>query len=169
MKFNSFMKKYTFVFALVFSAFAMSACVKSVHGPSDNIADAQYVQSVHAAVDNEETIKFMDKVYWSPNMESPRMWSGGAFGTIVVTDRTLYFLFWNRSANAFDVLYKQPVADMVTVKHITSIYGSGDYVSIEDKNKRFDLYTCFALYDSDNMIEKNRELLDCLNAVRNAK
>ena len=131
-------------------------------------ADAGYVQSVQAVVDSEEAIKFMDKAFCLPNTAAPgpgQTW--GVFGTIVVTDKTLYFLFWNRNAQAFDVIRKLPITDMVNIKHISSIFGPGDYLSIEDKNRRFDLYSCYELYSTADIIGKNRELLDCLNTVRN--
>lgn len=163
------MKKLVLAFSLVFCAFALSACVRAPYGPSDDVTDAGFVRSVQAVVDSGEDLKFVNKVYWLPNMETPTMQPWGSFGTVVVTDKTLYFLFWNRNANAFDVLHKQPVADIVNVKHITSIYGPGDYISVEDKNKRFDLYTCYAVFAAEDMIEKNQELLGCLNTVRAAK
>ena len=166
------MKKFVFAFALVFIAFAMSACVRIAYGPSDNTADAQYVQSVQAVVDNEEAIKFMDKGYFVANAARPgpaQTW--GASGMIVVTDKTLYFLFWNRNANAFDVIRKLPIADIVNINHITSIFSPGDCLSIEDKNQRFDLFARLEMFSKANLhlAEKNRELLDWLNAVRNAE
>jgi hypothetical protein len=164
------MKK--FVLALALSAFALSACVHVAYGPSDNIADAGYVQSVQAVVDGNETIKFMDKAFCLPNTPKPgpaQTW--GVFGTVVVTDKTLYFLYWNRNAKAFDVLRKLPVADVVNIKHITSIFGPGDYVSTEDKDHRFDLFSCLELFATPTaiLIDKNRKLLDSLNAARNAQ
>jgi len=163
------MKKLVFAFAVVFCVFAISACAHVPYGPSDDVTDAGFVRSVQGVVDSGEDLRFVNKVYWLPNMATPTMNPWGSFGTIVVTDKTLYFLFWNRSANAFDVLHKQPVADIVNVKHITSIYGAGDYISVEDKNKRFDLYACYAMFAAEDLIEKNRELLGCLNTVRTVK
>jgi hypothetical protein len=163
------MKKLVFAFAVVFCVFTISSCAHTPYGPSDDVTDAGFVRSVQGVVDSGEDLRFVNKVYWLPNMATPTMNPWGSFGTIVVTDKTLYFLFWNRSANAFDVLHKQPVADIVNVKHITSIYGAGDYISIEDKNKRFDLYACYAMFAAEDLIEKNRELLDCLNTVRTVK
>jgi hypothetical protein len=151
------MKKLVFAFALVFFAFAMSACVHVVYGPSDN---AQYVQSVQAVVGSGEGIKFMDKGYFVAHRAAPgfgQTW--GVHGTIVVTDKILYFLFWNRNANTFDVIRKLPIADIVNINHISSV---SDCLSIEDKNHRFDLFS----YSSDHA-KKNRELLNYLNAVRN--
>lgn len=162
------MRKFIFAFALVFWVFAMSACVHAPYGPSDDVTDAVFVQSVQAVMDSGEDLKFVNKVYWLAKLSTPTMQPWGTFGTVVVTDKNLYFLFWNRNTNAFDVLHKQPVADIVNVKHITSIYGPGDYISVEDKNKRFDLYACYAVFAAEDMIEKNQELLNCLNAVRNA-
>ena len=166
------MKKFVFAFALVFFAFAMSACALVTYGPSDNTADAQYVQSVKAVVDSEEVIKFMNKGYFVAKAAAPRFGqTWGASGTIVVTDKTLYFLFWNRNANAFDVLRKLPIADIVNINHISSVFEPGDCLSIEDKNHRFDLFSCREMFSKANinMVEKNRELLNCLNAARNAK
>jgi hypothetical protein len=166
------MKKFVFAFVLVFFAFALSACVHITYGPSDNIADAGYVQSVQAVVDSKEAIQFMDKAFWLPNTVAPgpaQTW--GVFGTIVVTEKTLYFLYWNRNAKAFDVLRKLPVADVVNMKHITSIFGPGDYISTEDKDRRFDLFSCFEMYAASTaiLIDKNRKLLNSLNAARNAQ
>lgn len=163
------MKKCAFTCALVLCAFALSACVRTPYGPSEDVTDAGFVQSVRAVVDSGEDIKFVNKVFWLPKMSAPTMQPWGSFGTVVVTDKTLYFLFWNRSTSAFDIFHKQPVADIVNVKHITSIYGAGDYISVEDKNKRFDLYACYAMFAAEDLIEKNRELLDCLNTVRNTE
>ncbi|SBV97894.1 exported hypothetical protein [uncultured delta proteobacterium] len=164
------MKKVVLAFVLAFSAFAISACVHIAYGPSDNIADAQYVQSVQAVLDSKETITFMDKAYMLANTAKPgpaQTW--GVFGTIVVTDNTLYFLFWNRNANAFDVLRKLPLTDMANIDHISSAWGPGDYIAIEDKDHRFDLYSCYTIPVTANVVEKNRELLDSLNAVKNTK
>lgn len=164
------MKKVVLVFILAFYAFAMSACVKIQYGPSDTITDAGYVQAAQAVIDGSETIKLMDKGYILGNTAKPGpAQSWGVFGTIVATDKALYFLFWNRNSSAFDVLRKLPIADMVNVSHISSPWGPGDYISIEDKDHRFDLFTCFEMYAAENMIEKNRELLGYLNAARNAK
>ena len=65
------MKKGAFAFALVFFAFAMSGCVRVNYGPTESIADAAYVQSVQAAVDSAETVKFMDKAYMLANTARP--------------------------------------------------------------------------------------------------
>lgn len=164
------MKRCVLALALIWITFAMSACVKVTYGPSDTITDANYVQSAQAAVDDKETIRFMDKGYMLANTANPgpaQTW--GVFGTIVVTDKTLYFLFWNRNTNAFDILRKLPVADMADVTHISSAWGPGDYVSIKDKERRFDLFSCFEIYTTANVVEKNRVLLQSLSTVRNAK
>ena len=160
------MKKLFLAFVLVFCAFAISSCAHVPYGPSDDVNDAGFVRSVQAVIDSGEDLRFVNKVYWLPKLSSPTMHPWGTFGSVVVTDKTLYVLSWDRNANTFIVLYKQPVADIVNVKHITSIYGPGDYISVEDKNKRFDLYTCYAVFAAEDMIEKNQELLGCLNAVR---
>ena len=164
------MKKFILAFTFVYFALAMSACVKSVHGPSDNMSDAMYAQSVKAAVDSKETIKFMDKGYWLANAAEPgygQTW--GAFGTIVVTDKNLYFLFWNRDDNVFDVLRKLPVADIVSINHISSLWSPGDCLSIKDKDGRSDLFSCLEMYSEADLAEKNRVFLDCLNAARNSQ
>ncbi|MDR1396480.1 MAG: hypothetical protein LBJ14_01925 [Desulfarculales bacterium] len=164
------MKKLVFAFALVFFASAMSACVHIAYGPSDYVGDAEYVQSVQAVVDSTEAIKFTDKAYMLANTAQPgpaQTW--GVFGTVAVTDKTLYFLYWNQNANAFDVLRKLPVTGIVNINHISSIWGPGDYLSVEDKNHRFDLFSCYEMYSTANLAEKNRELLNYLNAVRNAR
>ena len=164
------MKKVAFAFALVFFAFTMSSCVHVAYGPSDNITDAGYVHSAQAAVDSGETIHFMDKAYFLANTPKPghaQTW--GAFGTVVGTDKTLYFLFWNRNINAFDVLRKIPVANMVDVAHISSPFGPGDYVSIEDKDHRFDLFSCYEMHSATSPVDKNRKLLHYLDAVRNSQ
>ena len=57
---------------------------------------------------------------------------------------------------------------MVVIKSLTSVFGPGDYVSIEDKDGRFDLYSCYEMYAATNMVEKNRLLLGHLTAVKNA-
>jgi hypothetical protein len=162
------MKKFVFAFALVFFAFTMSGCVRTTHGPSDSTGDAAYAKSVQAVVGSAETIKFMDRAYMLANTAKPgpaQTW--GAFGTIVVTDKTLYFLFWNRNAGSFDVLRKLPITDIVNIDHISSVWGPGDYISIEDKDHRFDLFSCYTIPVTANVVEKNRELLNYLNAVRN--
>lgn len=164
------MKKFVYTFALVVFAFAISACAQIAYGPSNDTADAAYAQSVQAVVDSNETIKFMDKAYMLANTAAPgpaQTW--GVFGTIVVTENTLYFLFWNRNTNAFDVLRKLPVTDMVNINHISSVFGPGDYLSIEDKNHRFDLFSCYEMYSTANLVDKNRELLNHLNAASSAK
>lgn len=164
------MKKVIFTFALVFFAFAMSACVHIAYGPSDNPADAAYVQSVQAVVGSEEAIKFMEKAYMLANTAKPgpaQTW--GVFGTIVATDKALYFLYWNRNTNAFDALRKLPITDMVNSTHISSMWGPGDYLSIEDKNHRSDLFSCYQIPVTANPIERNRELLQYLNSARTAK
>ena len=164
------MKKLICACALVFFASAMSACVHTSHGPSDNPGDAAYVQSVQAVMDGTEAVAFMDKAYMLANTAKPgpaQTW--GVFGTIVVTDKTLYFLYWNQNAKAFDVVRKLPLADIADMTHISSAWGPGDYLSIEDKSRRFDLYSCYTIPVTANVVEKNRELLNCLNEVRNAK
>ena len=164
------MKKSVFASVLVFFAFAMSACIHVAHGPSENTADARYAQSVQTVLGSDEAIKFMDKGYFVANAAKPgptQTW--GVHGTIVVTDKALYFLFWNRNANAFDVIRKLPVADIVKIDHISSFFAPGDSLSIEDTNRRFDLFSCFVMYSTDNLAEKNRKLLNSLNAVRESK
>lgn len=160
------MKKSIFALVFVVFACALSACAHLPYGPSDDPTDAAFVRAVQVVVDNGEDLKFVDKVYWFPKMAAPSMGPYGTYGTIVVTDKNLYVLGWNRNTNAFDVRYKQPVTDIVNAEHITSIYGPGDYISVESKNKRFDLYTVFAMFAADDMIEKNRELLGCLTALK---
>ena len=166
------MRKCVFAFALVFFAFTMSSCVLVAHGPSDNAADAQYVQSIQTVVDSNEAIAFMDKGYFVANAAKPgptQTW--GASGTIVVTDKTLYFLFWNRHASTFDVIRKLPIADIANIDHISSIFNPVDSLSIEDKNHRFDVFSCQLMFskDNQNLVEKNRKLMNCLNEIRNAK
>lgn len=166
------MKKSVFAFVLVFFAFAMSACALATYGPSDNTTDAQYVQSVKAVLDSEEAIKFISKGYFVARAAKPgpaQTW--GASGTVVVTDKTLYFLFWKRNDNVFDVIRKLPVADIININQISSVFAPGDCLSIEDKNNRFDLFSCCEMFSkaNTNLAEKNRELLNYLNAARNAK
>ena len=164
------MKKFACALALVFSAFALSACVHVAYGPSDNIADAQYVQSAQAVVDSGETIAFMDKGYFVAQAAAPgaaQTW--GVHGTIVLTDKTLYFLFWNRNSNAFDALRKLPVADIVKITHIDSIWAPGDCLSIEDKDRRSDLFSCLEMYSTVNLRDKNLLFLQRLEAARNVK
>ena len=161
------MKKLALAFTLVFFAFAMSACVKINYGPSDTVADAGYVQSVQAVMDSSETVMFMDKGYFVAKAATPvygQTW--GVHGTIVGTDKTLYFLFWNRNANGFDVLRKLPIINIVNIKHISSMWAPGDCLSIEDKDGRSDLFACLEMYSQANLADKNRELLNYLNAVR---
>ncbi len=164
------MKKFILAFAIVISAFTMSACVHIDYGPSDNTADAEYVQSVKAVLDSNEAIKFMNKAYLLANTAKPgpaQTW--GVFGTVVSTDKTLYFLFWDRNAKTFNVLRKLPVADMDDINHISSIWGPGDYIAIKDKSRRIDLYSCYTIPATADVVEKNRELLNSLNAARNAQ
>jgi hypothetical protein len=166
------MKKFVSAFALVFLAFAMSSCVQIAYGPSDGIVDAEYVQSVQPIVGSEETIKFMNKGYLLGNTAAPgpaQTW--GVFGTIVVTDKTLYFFYWKPKTKVFEVIRKLPIIDMVNIKHISSIWGPGDYLSIEDKDHRFDLLSRYEIPFSGNrnLVEKNRELLNSISAVRNAE
>ncbi|MDR2924981.1 MAG: hypothetical protein LBU76_03380 [Azoarcus sp.] len=150
----------------------MSACAPVVYGPSEDITDATYVQAVQAVIDGDESIKSLDKGYFLANSAAPgfnKTW--GVFGTIVVTDKTLYFLFWKRHDNVFQVLRKLPMADIANIAHATSISSPSDYLSIEDKNQRFDVFSYFAMYKPTAHLvkQKNSELLNYLNAVRNAK
>ncbi len=164
------MKKLVLALALIFFVFAISACVHIAYGPTDNITDAAYVQSVQAIIGNNEAIKFMDKAYMLADTKTPgpaQTW--GVFGTIVVTDKTLYFLFWNRNANAFDVLRKLPITDMLNIDHISSIFGPGDYVRIEDGNNRFDLFCCWEMYNaSSDPIKNNKKFMTYLEASGSA-
>ena len=164
------MKRFLFACALVVCAFGLSGCIHVTYGPSDNIADAQFVNSVQAAVGADETITLMNKGYLLANTARPgpaQTW--GANGTIVLTDKALYFLFWNRNAKAFDVIRKLPVADIRNASHLSSIFGPGDYISIEDTNGRFDLFTCHEIPVSGDLIERNRKLLESLNALMKAQ
>lgn len=161
------MKKVVFAFALIFFAFATSACIHIDYGPSDNIADPQYIQAAQAVMDDGETIGFMEKAYLLGNTKRPgpaQTW--GVSGTVVVSENTLYFLFWNRNANAFDVLRKLPLADMINIAPISSLFGPGDYISIEDTDHRFDLLSCYEMAAANYTAERTRALLEYLNRVR---
>ena len=164
------MKKCIFAFAAVFLAFAMSSCGPVAYGPSGGIPDAGDVQSVQPVVDSQEVITFMCKGYFLPNTPAPRpAMSWGAPGTIVITDKTLYFLYWNPRAKVFDVLRKLPLAGIVHIKQLSTIWDAGDYLSIEDTNRRFDLLTRWEIPAPGDLAGKNRELLNILDAARNAE
>jgi hypothetical protein len=166
------MKKSLFISVIIFLAFAISSCgsIKTVYGPSGDIADAEYVQSVQPVVDSKEIIKFMKKGYFVAGAEVPRYGqTWGVFGTIVITDKTLYFLFWKTHEKTFQVIQKLPIADIINIRNINNVFG--DALSIEDKDHNFNLLSRLELFSKENrnLLEQNRELLSFLNTLRNIK
>jgi len=153
------MKKFVFAFVLVFFAFAMSSCVQIAYGPSGGIADAEYVQSVQPVVDSNEAIKFMYKgcVFANTATPGPAM-TWGVVGTIVVTYKTLYLLYWNPRTKVFDVRWKLPITEWSILSIFPAYRGPETFFPSRIKNV---VSTCLLVLKCLKQVIWSKETANC--------
>lgn len=139
----------------------LSACV--TYRPQN---DADYEKAVTALIDKKsEIIKFNDHAVWYPNrstIPSAYTFPSTIEGNIVITNKNLYFLEWDKNANTYNIVKKLTIQNIESVKIVSS--GLYEQFVIQSKNHNFDL---FSVVSDIGRIQsdKNKELSDYINSL----